>query len=344
MTVRGLVVVWVCCMPAGRAADPVRFEFESKHMGTTFRIVLYAADKPTAEAAAKAGFDRVAELDRVMSDYSPKSELMTLCAANDTAPGVPRPVSRDLFAVLQEAQALSKRSDGAFDVTVGPAVKLWRLARRTQRFPDAKELADARSKVGYDKVTLDPAKRTVALTVPGMRLDLGGIAKGYAADQVLVLLRDKFGIRQALVAASGDVACGDPPSGKTGWSVDIAPLAKGRPVRTLSLANAAVSTSGDLEQFVEIGGVRYSHVLDPRTGVGLTGRRSVTVVAPKGVNADSLTKAASVLPPEKALALIDATPGAAAYLVVKESDAAEERVTQSARFPLFLAGGGGKDQ
>jgi thiamine biosynthesis lipoprotein len=332
-----LLTAWVCCIPAGRAAEPERFEFESRHMGTTFRIVLYAVDKPTAEAAAKAGFARVADLDRIMSDYNPKSELMTLCTTNDAAPGGPRPVSADLFAVLREAQALSQRSDGAFDVTVGPVVKLWRLARRTQQFPDAKELADARSKVGYDKVTLDAETRTVALKVPGMRLDLGGIAKGYAADSVLELVREKFGIRQALVAASGDITCGDPPPGKTGWAVDIAPLAKGRPVRRLNLANAAVSTSGDLEQFVEISGVRYSHVLDPRTGVGLTGRRSVTVIAPKGVNADSLTKAVSVLPPEKALALIDATPRAATLIVTKENDDAPEQVVQSKGFAKYHA-------
>ena len=134
-----------------------------------------------------------------------------------------------------------------------------------------------------------------------MQLDLGGIAKGYAADEALKLLREKFGITQALVAASGDIACGDPPPGKEAWSVDIAPIARSQKPRRLHLVNAAVSTSGDLEQFVVIGGVRYSHILDPRTGLGLTGRRSVTVIAPKGIDADSMTKAVSVLPQKSGL-------------------------------------------
>jgi len=343
MTIRVFVMVTaVCCIGFGQSvwAKPgelARHEFESKHMGTTFRIVLYAPDKPTAERASKAAFARVAELDTIMSDYNAESELMRLCKANDAAPGKPIPISRDLFEVLEKGQAVAKASDGAFDMTVGPLVKLWRLSRRTQRLPDAKELADAKQLVGYDKVTLDATARTVALKVPGMRLDLGGIAKGYAADEALLLLKDKFQISRALVAAYGDITCGDAPPDADGWVVDIAPISKSQKPRTLKLVNQAVSTSGDLEQFVEIGGVRYSHVLDPKTGLGLTGRRSATVIAKKGIQADSLTKAASVLPPDKALALIAATDGAATSIVVKENDDTPERVTASKRFAQFLA-------
>jgi thiamine biosynthesis lipoprotein len=309
-----------------------RFEFESKHMGTTFRVVLYAPDKPVAKKAADACFARVAELDAVMSDYKKDSELMRLCKRFATEVGEPVKVGDDLFFVLQKAEELSKRSDGAFDVTVGPVVQLWRLARRTQELPDPKEFAAAREKVGYKKVALDAKAKTVRLLTPGMQLDLGGIAKGYAADEALKLLREKFGIKQALVAASGDIACGDPPPGETGWKVEIAPIAKSQKPRDLVLANAAVSTSGDLEQFVEIKGVRYSHVLDPKTGLGLTGRRSVTVIARDGITADSMTKAVSVLPPEQALKLVEDTPGAACYIVIPDKD--EKPVTTaSKRFP-----------
>ncbi|HET6574352.1 MAG TPA: FAD:protein FMN transferase [Fimbriiglobus sp.] len=314
---------------------PGRYEFESKHMGTTFRVVLYAPARPTAERAAKAVFARVAELERVMSDYDARSELMRLCRTNDAAPGKPIPVSKDLFEVLRKAREVSLKSGGAFDVTVGPLVRLWRLARRTQQLPDPKELADAKKKVGYEKVVLDAKKRTVTLTVPGMRLDLGGIGKGFAADEGLAVLR-QHGITRALVAASGDIAVGDPPPDTAAWVVEIAPLSEGTPTRRVKLANAAVSTSGDLYQFVEIGGVRYSHVLDPRTGLGLTGRRSVTVIARRGVQADSLSKAASVLPPEKALTLIDSIDEAAAYIAVKESDDAKVKITASKRFADFL--------
>lgn len=315
---------------------PGRYEFSSRHMGTTFRVVLYAADRPTAENAAKAVFARVSELERVMSDYDANSELMRLCRANDAEPGKPVAVSKDLFEVLRAAQEVSRKSDGAFDVTVGPLVRLWRIARRTQQLPDPKELADAKSQVGYEKVALDAEKRTVALKVSGMRLDLGGIGKGYAADEGLAVLRG-HGVTRALVAASGDIAVGDAPPGTDAWVVEIAPLSKWMPARRVKLVNAAVSTSGDLEQFVEIGGVRYSHVLDPKTGLGLTGRRSVTVIARRGVQSDSLSKAASVLPPAKALKLIDSIDGAATYIAVKESDDAKARVTASKRFTGFLA-------
>ncbi|MBY0456806.1 MAG: FAD:protein FMN transferase, partial [Gemmataceae bacterium] len=181
-------------------------------------------------------------------------------------------------------------------------------------------------------VRLDADKKTVQLLTPGMQLDLGGIAKGYAADEALKLLREKFGITSALVAAYGDIACGDPPPGEEAWKVDIAPIAKSQKPRSLKLANQAVSTSGDLEQFVEIGGVRYSHVLDPKTGIGLTGRRSVTVIAPNGITADSMTKAVSVLSPEAALKLVEDTPNTASYIVVLDKDE-KPVVTASKRFP-----------
>jgi thiamine biosynthesis lipoprotein len=305
-------------------------------MGTTFRIVLYTADRVYAQQAADAAFARIAELDNCMSDYKQTSELMRLCKQFATQVGDPVPVSDDLFFVLSRADELSRRSNGAFDVTVGPIVHLWRHARRTQELPDSKELAAARERVGYAKVKLNPQRKTVRLTTPGMLLDLGGIAKGYAADEALKLIKDKFGITQALVAAGGDITCGAPPPGKTAWKIEVAPISKKQQPLSLALAHAAVSTSGDLEQFVVIGGVRYSHVIDPRTGMGLTGERSVTVIAPNGITADSMTKAVSVLPPDQALKLIDETPGTAAYIVVLGEDG-KPVVTTSKLFSRFVA-------
>jgi FAD:protein FMN transferase len=147
-----------------------------------------------------------------------------------------------------------------------------------------------------------------------MQLDFGGIAKGYAADECLVVLRS-LGISRALVAASGDIAVGDPPPDKPHWRVEIGALPGTKEKRVLLLTNSAVSTSGDAEQFVEIAGVRYSHVVNPKTGLGLLGRRSVTVVARQGIFADSLTKMAMILPPEKALATIDVLFGTATLIV-----------------------------
>jgi thiamine biosynthesis lipoprotein len=307
-------------------APPRRFTFDEPHMGTRFRIILYAADADTARAAAKDAFDRITALDGCMSDYKPESELMRLCAK---AGGGPVPVSPELFTVLVKAQAVALKSGGAFDVTVGPVVRMWRLARRTGRLPDAAKLAAARALVGHGNVRLDAAARTVHLLKPGILLDLGGIAKGYAADEALAVLQ-RHGIASALVAAGGDIAVSGPPPGKDGWDVAIAPLEPGDPAPHLTLRDAAVSTSGDAEQYVEIGGVRYSHIVDPRTGIGLTGRSEVTVVARRGIDSDSLTKVAAVLGPEKGLPIIESA-GASAR-VVRLTDKGME-VTLSKTFP-----------
>jgi thiamine biosynthesis lipoprotein len=273
-------------------------------MGTLFRIVLYAPDEAAAKKAADAGFERIAQLDNIMSDYKETSELMQLC---QKAGGEPVKISEDLFFILSKSQDVAKQSEGAFDVTVGPVVRLWRRARRQKELPDKDRLAAALELVGYDKLKLDLKNRTAQLTKRGMLLDLGGIAKGHAADEAQAVLK-KHGIKSALVAAGGDVVVSAAPPGTEGWTVGIAPLdhPDKPPTRFLLLKDAAVSTSGDAEQFVEIDGKRYSHIVDPKTGVGLIGHASVTVVAPNGTASDSLATAVSVLGPDKGLKLIDA--------------------------------------
>jgi thiamine biosynthesis lipoprotein len=306
-------------------------------MGTRFQIKLYAPDEPYANRAAKAAFARIAELDGIMSDYRPTSELMQLCQKFATSTDhAPVPISKDLFIVLAHAREVSEASNGAFDVTVGPLVRLWRRARRTQQLPDPAELAQARQRVGYENVVLDEKAHTVRLLRTGMQLDLGGIAKGYAADAALAVLK-RHGVDRALVAAGGDIAVSSPPPDAAGWTVGIAPLEDPdrSPSRYLLLRDAAVSTSGDAEQYVEIEGKRYSHLIDPRTGLGLVGRQSVTVVAQNGLAADPLTKVVSILGPERGLALIDATAGTAA-LVVRQTDKGEESFA-SKRFHSYLS-------
>lgn len=318
-----------------QGGQPQRYEFEEPHMGTRVRITLYAENKPQAIGAVRAAFKRIREIELALSDYRNSSEVMQLCRANDETPNLPRPVGSDLFQVLQTAQQVAKESEGAFDVTVGPLSLLWREARKTGKLPAPDAIREALQRVGYQYVHLDPEKQTVRLEKPGMRLDFGGIGKGYAADQALAVLVDR-GTPQAMVAVSGDIAVGKQPPDRDTWLVEIAPLAKGRPARTLKLTESAVSTSGDLFQFLEFEGKRYSHVLDPRTGYGLTGRRSVTVVAPRGILADSLSKVASVLPPAEALAILKEHSGTDVYLVVKDDDDAPEQVTASPGFAKRL--------
>lgn len=293
------------------SAKPLsRIEYIQYHMGVDVRIVVYAPDRATAERACAAAFERFAELDTTMSDYRSDSELMRLCAK---AGGPAVPISADLFKVLARSQEVARRSDGAFDITCGPLVALWRKARKSRTLPDPIEIERARALVGWQKLQLDPVKRTARLSAPGMKLDLGGIGKGYADDCAQQVLR-AHGITRALVEAGGDIVVSSPPPGQKGWRIRVANAGDGRSEPLLLFANRAISTSGDTEQFVEIDGKRYSHILDPRTGQALTDRIQVTITARDGLTSDSLSTAASVLGPEKARALTDSYPGAAVFI------------------------------
>lgn len=309
-----------------------RFELAEPHMGTTFRIVLYAKDEATAQQAAKAAFARVAELNAIMSDYQPTSELMRLC---EKAGGEPVPVSADLFAVLQKAEEFSKATDGAFDVSIGPVVRLWRKARRTRELPSPAEIKKALDLVDYGKIKLNAQKRTVQLLLVGMLLDLGGIGKGYAADAALAVLR-QHGITRALVAAGGDIAVGDAPPDASAWKIGVAPLknADAPPTHYLALTNAGVSTAGDSEQYLEIAGKRYSYIVDPKTGVGLVGRRAVTVIAPNATTSDGMDTGLCVLGVQSGMKIIEERKELAALFVFESDKGIETMASQ--RFANFL--------
>jgi thiamine biosynthesis lipoprotein len=304
------------------AAALERCEFHQTEMGVPFRIVLYAPSTNAAASAAAAAFARIKELNDIMTDYDSDSELSRLSQTSGQNQAVP--VSADLWTVLNRAQELAERSRGAFDVTVGPYVNLWRFARTQGKLPDPARLAKARLAVGYDKMQLDAEHQSVKLMAPNMRLDLGGIAKGYTVDQALGTLSG-LGISSALVAGGGDMAVSGPPPGKKGWRVELPPLdaTNAPPARFVVLSHAGISTSGDLFQRLEIDGVRYSHIVDPRTGVGLTDHSLVTVIAADDFTADGLTKVMSVLSPSDALKFMAKTPKAAVRIVRKPADKIE---------------------
>jgi thiamine biosynthesis lipoprotein len=328
----GLTLLWMLGvgLPTAPPREPElkRFQFDRVEMAVPFQLVLYAPDSATANESAEAAFARIRQLNHIFSDYDPESETRRLC---DTAgEGKYVPVSAELWDVLCRARGISRRSGGAFDVTVGPIVLLWRRARRQRELPDPAKLAQARQRVGYELVRLDPQRRAVELTKRGMRLDFGGIAKGYAVDQAMAVLR-QHGVTRAMVHAGGDIGLGEPPPDAPGWRVAIPSLDINRPPQTiLSLSRCAVATSGDTWQFVVIEGRRYSHVVDPRTGIGLTDHCQVTVVVPGGASADGLATAVSVLGPEKGLRLIEETPGAAA--LVLRAPQGKTEVFQSSRW------------
>ncbi len=282
--------------------------YQQLHLGVQVRLTCYAAAEP-ARTAARAAFARIAELEQIASDYRPTSELRRLGAA---AGGPAVPVSADLFHLLTLSHEVASLSDGAFDITVGPAVACWRDARRTGKFPPADRLAAARALVGHRHVVLDPVTRTARLARGGMLLDLGGIAKGYALDAALAVLRE-HGVTRAMVEAGGDLVVGEPPPGAAGWVVALPHLRPPDPT-TVTLVNEAISTSGDTAQFVVIDGVRYSHLVDPRTGVGLTSRTIATAIAPRAATTDALATAACVLGPTAGTALLERVPGARGWV------------------------------
>lgn len=276
-------------------------------MGVQARIALYAPDRAAAERGAAAAFDRIASLDATMSDYRRDSELTRL---GERSGDGPIQVSPDLFHVLRRAQRLARLSGGAFDVTAGPLAQLWRAARDTGTPPSPDALAAARARSGYALLRLDPKDSTATLASKNMRLDLGGVAKGFAADEALKILM-ALGLPRAMIEFGGDIVAGEAPpkerdtadspqDNQTGWRI-TEPLSG----RTFHLANAAISTSGDTVQFFVIDGTRYSHVLDPRTGIPLTSRIAVTVIAPEGVLSDGLATMLSVLGPEESMALVE---------------------------------------
>ena len=311
-----------------------RYSFAEPHLGTIIEITLYAPDENGANQGARAAFQRVKELDQVFSDYKPDSEVMRLC--EHAGQEEPVKVSPELFELLKRSLKVSSQTDGAFDVTIGPLVQLWRQSRKRKTLPTPDEIQAAKELVGWKLVILDDDRLTVKLTRPGMRLDFGGIAKGFIAQEISRVLRER-GFDQSLVAVAGDIVAGNPPPGSTGWKVGVAPLDRPNDAvsRLLSLRNCAVSTSGDAFQFVEIAGVRYAHIVDPQTGLGLTYRSSVTVVSSEGATADALATAICLLGPERGLPLIDLYDQSAALIVLATDDG--PRVVESKSFPTFEA-------
>lgn len=301
-------------------AELKRFEKTEIHMGSPFTLIFYSADENLANRAQKLAFERIAQLDKVLSDYDLESEASRLCAS---APhSTPQPASKELFDALSLSAKFHEASGGAFDVTVGPLTKLWRRARRQKTLPPADQLEEALGLVGMEQVRLDDQNRTVQIARSGVRLDFGGIGQGIAADEVVKIVSE-MGITRCLVNASGDVVALDPPPGEKGWKVALVGLQpKDEPPREyLLLRNAAVTTSGDAFQWVEIDGKRYSHIVDSKTGLGVQRRCSATVIAPTGAAADAWATALTVLPTEEGIArLTRAEPNAHALVVEMRDD------------------------
>ena len=275
------------------AAQQNRYAYSMQKMGSPFNIVLYADTKQMADSVAQESFKLVDSINLVCSDYDSSAELYKLQFAAVGKSIKVSPILMELFCTAHKAY---KDADGSFDITVGPLSRLWRRARKSQQFPTNAAINKARNRVGFNKLQIDSNAQTITFLQSKMQLDMGAIAKGYAADKVLALLQS-HGITTALVDAGGDmVAFGIPPQ-KKGWTIGINVPGQQEKLleRKLVLSNKAVATSGDAFQFMVHEGKKYGHIIDPRTGYGVTFQRNVTVVAPTASTADWLATACSIL-------------------------------------------------
>jgi thiamine biosynthesis lipoprotein len=257
-------------------------------MGSTYTIVAYGEDRLKLATAVEAAFDEVRRLDNLLSNYKPKSQWSLV---NRDAAAGPVRVSRELLDLMEACQEYSRKSGGAFDITVGPLVRTWGFYKGSGRLPHRAEIRTALSQVGYRNVIVDKESQTVRFTKPGVEMDPGGIGKGYTVDRVAEVLRQS-GIRSALINAGNSslYSIGAPP-GERGWKVKIRhPLERDRVAADVVLEDQSMSTSGTSEKFFQSGGKRYSHIFDPRTGYPATGTLSVSVIAPRTIDSEAWTK------------------------------------------------------
>lgn len=288
-------------------------------MGTFARVIAVAADSDTALGCIEAAFVEIERIDKLMSDYKSDSEISELNRDGFRRAVV---VSKSTYEVLQKSVEFSRFSDGAFDITIGPLEDLWRSAAEANSVPTDAELSEARSRVGYDKLLLDADETSVRFAVEGMRVDLGGIAKGYALDKAVEAMQ-RSGAVGGMVDIGGDIRCfGMPPKGQNRWQIGLQNPDKakvgfdaGTPLLVLHLTDAAVATSGDYRRVVVIGGKKYSHIINAKTGYSGDELTSVTIISRNATEADALATAVDVMGAEKGLALIETMPETEAILI-----------------------------
>lgn len=292
-----------------------RFEFSHGQMGTIFNIVCYGNNEEYVRERVNEAFSIIDSLNQIFSDYIPDSELNTLCEKSGTGKFIP--VSMPLFKVIYQSLYWSKLSQGAFDITVGPYTQLWRRAKRQEKLPDKDNLLKASNSIGYQYIKLNISKRAIFLKKKNMQLDLGGIAKGYTVDSIYSFLKVNK-LPFCLVDGGGDIYAGCIPPDAKGWKIAFEDLEKIK--KSLFISQKAIATSGDLYRFFEYKGVKYSHIINPRTGFGITIPRTVTVIAPNATEADALATILSVCGPKSGFKLIRKLKQVNALIIQEEGD------------------------
>ncbi|NWK55390.1 FAD:protein FMN transferase [Verrucomicrobiaceae bacterium N1E253] len=312
--------------PTVKAPELQRHNYQQAMMGTKLVITLYTDADNDGKKAATEAFQMASDVNKACSDYDATSELMKLNAAPAHKAARLSPI---LFEVLQSSIEIARSTNGAYDPTLGHHSYNWRMARKKGTLPTKEAITTAKEASGWQYLQLDTDTHSVTKTKERMRIDLGGIAKGYAATKMLEVLK-KHGITRASITAGGEVRLGDPPPGTSGWQVSLKTLDAQHQLspRTLTLADCAISTSGDLHQSINIDGQRYSHICDPQTGLGLTRRVSATVIHPDSSTADALATALCVQPDLK---LADV-----ALLVISEDDHQQLQSRKSAAWNQII--------
>jgi len=313
----------IILIPGSLAAEPPMEEQVRFVMGTTATVQAWAPDSEMAASAVDAAFAAFARVDSLMSTWRDDSAL---CSLNKSKPGQWTDVGGEVCQVLQQAKAVAAASEGAFDPTILPLVRVWGFRGGQAALPDSAGLAIALGAVNHRQLELDPESGRARLLEPGMAVDLGGIAKGYALDCAAAAMRQN-GATGGVVDLGGNIlAFGQGPSHQVGI---VDPTREDRLLATIPLADASVATSGQYERFMTIEGRRYGHILDPRTGRPVPAGVSVTVVADKAILADALATAAVVLGMELGLDLLEGMPDVEGIIVNVDDDGVLDLVTTS---------------
>ena len=329
MTLCGLTALIVSTALHGSETSPssVLVSETQRHMGVKWSITAYSADSHTAREAILDAHNEITRLEQILSDYDPESELVRISSQAPNA--TPIQISHELWEVLNCAITWRGVTKGAFDPTIGPLTKLWRQSRQSGVMPRPDKLKAAKALVGPELLHLHPTMNSISLRRRGMRLDLGGIGKGFAADRAIDVLR-RHHITSGMVDASGDIVVLGSPPGRDSWQIAVQPLGKSEgKLSKVGLSDAAIATSGDAFQSVTINNIRYSHIVDPRTGLGVKGPTAVTVIAENCTTADVLATAASVLGLEEGMSLIRSIRHAAARFVWEDDTGSRHSVSSS---------------
>ncbi|MGI8961921.1 MAG: FAD:protein FMN transferase [Bryobacteraceae bacterium] len=274
---------------AGPKSNTMRLERSVEAMGTTFVIEIYGTDEHLMQAAADQAFAEVRRVDEMLSNYVPGTELSRV---NECAGKTPVKVSREFFDLLKACDRYSRESNGTFDITVGPLMKIWGFYKGSGRLPSSGQVRVALDDVGYQNLELDPRNSMVRFRKPGVNLDLGGVGKGYAVDRMVAVLL-KNGIDSALVSAGGSsiFGIGIPPNDPRGWDIRVRdPKEENKTAAEVYLKNTSISTSGSYEKFFWASGKLYSHIMDPRTGYPSEGVLSVSVISPRTLDSEIWAK------------------------------------------------------